>query len=357
MLGRLGSKYFLAMAVFAAALASGATARAHEGGGDEHGGGHGEGGHGDGGHGEGEGGQHGEGNAQHRHGKHHPHEHKATIGLDFVAGFGKVPFAVQSAPPPNGAPPGYESGAARTASQSFVLGTAFHLLPHTAFGVRLPFSFGEFSPPDGSTRGTGALGNIELEAEYERHMSHHLELFFVLGFSMPTGQGNPIPENIGELPNSAIDVGLLDKGALNRAASLARGGEETALFELKRWGINPKIGVNYRMGALTITPYIKMENLIASTSSLAKGYLGELIPAVRAGYRVGQFEPALKLWAPIIFAGAEEGEKKVGFVVEPQLVFHHGNVRPMLGVIIPVAGPAADPSTNIGVRLGVAAAF
>jgi hypothetical protein len=267
-----------------------------------------------------------------------------------------VPFAIQQPQGPTGTLPTYALGASRVTSETFVLSTMLHLLPHTGFGLRLPFAFGEFSPPSSTSRGTGALGNLELEIEYERHLSHHLELFFVLGFSLPTAQGDEIPENLEHLSNGQVDVGALDKGSLNRAASLARGGEETALFELKRFGINPKIGFTYRSGAFSLTPYVKVENLIATTSGADQKYLGELVPAVRAAYRMGQIEPALKLFAPIVFAGAPPDEKTVGFVVEPQLALHFGNVTPVLGVVIPVAGPAADP-LNIGVRAAVATAF
>ncbi len=366
MTSRFGGKYLLALAITAAALASGNTARAHdegegegkgEGEGHHKGGGHHGEGHGDeGGGGEGEGGEHGQGDGKHGHGKHHPHAHSGIVGLDLVLGFGKGPLAIQNPPSSLGTLPTYSKGEARSMSESFILGAAFHLLPHTAFGIRVPFTFGQFYPAGNTSRGLGALGNIELEAEYERHMGKGMELFFVMGFSLPTAQGEEIPEDLDTRTNGQVDQASYDKGALNRAASLSRGGEETALFEPKRFGLNPKIGLNYRSGKITITPYIKMENLIATSPTLAHGYLGELVPAVRAGYRMGHVEPALKLWAPIIFAGGNEGEKKVGFVIEPQVVFHHGNVRPVLGVIIPLAGPATDPQF-IGVRLAVAAVF
>ena len=364
MTSRFGGKYLLALAITAAAVASGNSARAHDEGegegeghkkGADHDGGD-EGHHdGEGGGGEGEGGEQGKGDGKHGHGRHHPHAHAGVVGVDFVLGFGKVPLAIQNPPSNLGTLPTYAKGEARSMSESFILGAAFHLLPHTAFGVRLPFTFGQFYPVGNSSRGLGALGNIELEAEYERHISHHTELFFVMGFSLPTAQGEEIPENLDTLTNAQVDQASYDKGALNRAAALSRGGEDNALFEPKRFGLNPKIGLNHRMGALTITPYIKVENLIATSPTLAHKYLGELIPAVRIGYRMGKLEPALKLWVPILFAGSDE-DKKVGFVVEPQLVFHHGNVRPALGVIIPVAGPAADPRF-VGVRLAVAASF
>jgi hypothetical protein len=364
MIGRFGSKYFIALAVTAAALASGSSARADDDEGDDqdqahHGkkGGPEEAAEGppEAGHGE-EGEGHGAGKGEHGkpHGKGHE-EHVGMIGLDFVLGFGKVPVAVQNPPTNVGTLPTYSRGDSQVSSQSFVLGAAFHAFKHISLGIRIPFTFGELNVPNNSTRGTGALGNIELEGEYERHLNHNMALFFVLGISLPTAQGDEIPEDLADRTNAQVDQGAYDKAALQRAAAFSRGGEDNALFEPHRFGINPKIGVIYHTGKLTITPYVKVENLIGTSSSLAHSYLGELVPVVRAGYRIGHIEPALKLMLPIAFAGSDE-DKKVGFVVEPQLAAHYGNVHPTLGVIIPVAGPAADPQF-IGVRLAVAASF
>lgn len=286
---------------------------------------------------------------------HHEEKYIAVVYADFVLGFGKGPLALQNPATSLSTLPGYRPGAAQVTSESLILGAAIKVLPHTSIGLRLPLSFGTFHPPGADTRGTAALGNIEIEGEYERHLEPDLAFLGVLGVSLPTAQGDPIPENLEQLSNQQVDQGAYDKGGINRAAAYSRGLEENALFFPKRLGINPKVGIIYRNGGFSVAPYIKMENLIGTTKS-TNGYLGELVPGVRVAYRAGHFEPALKAWATVAFAGAEEDEKKVGLALEPQVALHLENVRWVLGAVVPVVGPAADPQF-IGIRLALAGAF
>jgi hypothetical protein len=240
-----------------------------------------------------------------------------------------------------------------------VLGTSFKLLPHTSLGVLLPLAWGQYSSSEtgGDSRGTAALGAIEFEGEYERHLAPHMALEAAFGISLPTAQGSEIPENVTDLSGNAVNAPDYDKAGVNRSAALARGGENNALWEPKRLGFNPKVGVAYHMNELTLSGYLKMENLIATVSSVEHKYLGELVPGVRAGYRVGMIEPALKIWANLAFAGTNPDEKKFGLSIEPQVVAHVGNIRPVVGVVVPVVGPGVDPFQFAGVRAGVAAMF
>lgn len=334
--GLIGGKWLIGAAVAAAAFATGRSARAehdtdtHAGAAEAH-------------------------DAQAEASGEPEEKYRGVIGADFVLGFGQGPIARQNAPSSLSTLPTFRHGDSQVTSESVILGAAVKVFPHTALGVRLPLAFGVFHPHDEESRGAAVLGNIEIEGEYERHLSHDLAFLAILGVSLPTAQGDAIPDNLEQLSNLQVDKGSYDKGGINRAAAFSRGGEENALFEPKRLGINPKLGIVYRTGGLTIAPYVKMENLIGTTSS-TNSYLGELVPGVRLSYRAGAVvEPALKVWANIAYAGSEE-EKKVGVALEPQIAAHLENVRWLLGVIIPVAGPAADPQF-VGVRLAIAAAF
>ena len=334
--GLIGGKWLIGVAVAGAAFATGRSARAehdtdsHAGAAEAH-------------------------DAQAEASGEPEEKEHGVVGADFVLGFGKGPLAVQNPPSSLSTLPTFRHGDAQVTSESLILGAAFKVFPHTSLGVRLPLAFGEFHPEDENARGAAVLGNIEVEGEYERHLSHDLAFMAVLGVSLPTAQGDAIPDNLERLSNLQVDPGSYDKAGINRAAALARGGEEDALFEPKRLGINPKLGIIYRTGDLSIAPYVKVENLIGTTSS-TNSYLGELVPGVRISYRAGKIvEPALKAWANIAYAGSDE-DKKVGVALEPQVAAHLENVRWLLGVIIPVAGPAADPQF-IGVRLAIAAAF
>src|SRR5262249_33354399 len=156
----------------------------------------------------------------------------------------------------------------------------------------------------GADRSTATVGNLEIIGEYEREMSKKTALVFELGVSLPTAAGKTMPEDLERLPPSQVQTSSWDKAQLNRAASFARGSEDTALFAVDRLGLNPKIGAVYTSGKLTLAGSVKMENLFRTSDSLDEKYLGELVPKVRAAYRVQKnIEPALAVYAPITFAG------------------------------------------------------
>ena len=286
-------------------------------------------------------------------------EHEETSGVvyaDFVQGFGKVPLAVQN-PTSTAEPlPRTHAGAGPITTESFIVGAMFELLPKTAFGARVPFTFATLHPDGDADRGTAAFGNLELLAEHEIHAQSYLTFVIEGGVSLPTANGANMPDSLDTLSPANVDRAGYDKAAINRAASLARGGEDTALYALNYLGVNPQGGAIWTRGNLKISGMAKIENLFSTSSSNAHKYVGELVPKARVSYRVSSIEPALAAYAPIAFAGAETGEEKVGVVVEPQVVGYFGALRPALGVVVPVAGPAADPQT-LGVRLALAAVF
>ena len=307
------------------------------------------------------------GTGEHAEPKHEPgneaeEEASGAVAADMVLGFGKIatwlPGPASVSASGQGGPPGIVNGSSRVTTQAFLLGAEFHVYKHVSVGVRLPLSVGEFDVPGGNDiRSTTALGNIELSASYERELTDNVGFLFDLGFTLPTAQGQEIPDHLDQLEALQVDPATYDRTALNRAASYSRGGDDAALYELNRFGIIPKIGVDYHANGLFVTASVKVENMIAVVADTTPKYLGELVPAVGVGYRAApHFVPELRAFAPITFAGAPSDEKKVGFVLEPQIVMPFGNVRPVVGVYVPLAGPATDPQF-IGVRVGVVAAF
>jgi hypothetical protein len=340
-------KWLVGVSTVLAAMASGAAARAHgdvdvertQGGASAH-------------VGVGEG-EHAEGEEEEEEG----HE-KLELGLDLVLGWGKGPFAVQQLPTSFQPLPMYIRDEAPGASQSFILDAAYKITQALEVGLRLPFTFGRYAPHDGGSRGTTSFGNVEVEAEYEKHLNKAAEVFGAIGLALPTATGNEIPttEELQAIPFNSFDQNGYDRWSVNHAAAASRGYEDNALFEPKRFGIIPKIGLEYRMNKLVIDPYVKVENLIATTSSLESSYVGELVPAVRIAYSLNKhFEPGLRAWANIGFAGSDE-DKKTNLVIEPQVVGHFASFKPYVGVIVPVAGPLTD-APWVGVRLGAGGAF
>jgi hypothetical protein len=295
-----------------------------------------------------------EGEAKEGEGKH---EEVGKAGLDLVLGWGKVPFAVLNAPTGAQPVPTY-SYADKVPSnvQSFILGGSVEVVEHVEVGARLPFTFAGFSPDGTAGRSATSFGNLEVEGEYGSRVAQGLRLSGSLGLALPTAQGTEVPPDLANAVATQVDQSGYDRWSLNRAAAAARGYEDNALFEPHRLGIIPKVGLLYRTHGLSIEPYVKLENLVSTSSSLTNSYVGELVGGLRVGYWVHkEFEVALRGWVNVGYAGADD-DKKTTVAIEPQAVLRFGPVRPYLGVIIPFTGPPSDGGF-VGLRLGVAVAF
>jgi len=285
------------------------------------------------------------------------HEDKGGLGLDLVLGGGKVPFAAEQQPSASNPAVTYSRADGVSSNvQSFIAGGRLEVAEHVAVAVRVPFTFAGFSPDGSASRSTASFGNVELEGEYGLHLGKGLKLVGALGITVPTANGTEIPAGLANQNAQFADVTGYDRYSLSRAAASARGFEDNALFEPQRFGIIPKVSLRYRMHALSIEPYVKVENLIGTSSSLAQSYVGDFVGGLRVGYWVQrQFEVAVRGWVSVGFAGGDE-DKKTALAFEPQLVLRFGPIRPYAGVILPAAGP---PSENgfVGVRVGVAGTF
>jgi hypothetical protein len=285
------------------------------------------------------------------------HEEVAKVGLDLVLGWGKVPFAVQN--PPTGAVPSptytYNDKIPSNV-QSFILGGGVEVVEHVEVGARLPFTFAGFSPNGSGGRSAMSLGNLELEGGYGQSVAPGLRLSGSLGVTLPTAQGTELPPDLLNALPANVDQSGYDRWSLSRAAARARGYEDNALFEPHRLGIIPRVALLYRTHGFSVEPYLKLENLIATSSDLANSYVGEFVGGLRVGYWVHkEFEVALRSWFNVGYAGGDE-DKKTTVAIEPQVVLRFGPVRPYVGVIVPFTGPPNDGSF-VGVRLGVDVAF
>ncbi|HEX3345998.1 MAG TPA: hypothetical protein VHS09_15550, partial [Polyangiaceae bacterium] len=221
---------------------------------------------------------------------------------------------------------------------------------------RLPFTFATFSPDGSASRSATSLGNLELEGEYSLPVGRALKLVGALGVALPTAEGDEFPEGLANQPLSSSTAGSYDRWSLSRAAAFARGYEDNALFEPHRLGLVPKVALVYRFRGLSIEPYVKIENLIGTSTLLDASYVGELVGALRVGYWVERHvELAMRGWFNVGFAGTAD-DKVTAVAIEPQVVARFGPVRPYAGVILPVAGPPSD-NDAVGVRLGLSGAF
>jgi hypothetical protein len=293
----------------------------------------------------------GENAAPEGEGRRPEREPKAMVALDMVLGWGRVPFAVQNLPQPGQPAVTYtRSDGVSSNVQSIVMAGSMGVVEHVGVGARLPLTFAGFSPNGTAGRSTTSFGNLELEGEYTQHLAPRLRLIGSLGLALPTAQGTELPEDLNQTPAQQVDTTSYDRYSLNRAAAAARG------FEPNRLGVVPKLALVYSLHGVSIEPYVKVENLIGTSTDLAAPYVGEVVAAARVGYWVQRlFELSLKGLANVGFAGTED-DKKVAVALEPDVVLRFGPVRPYAGVIVPVAGP---PSENgfVGVHFGVALAL
>src|SRR5262249_19616045 len=147
----------------------------------------------------------------------------------------------------------------RITTESFILGAEYEVAPNIGVGARLPFTFGNFTPEGLNSRGTTALGALEVEGAYTYRLNPQMKLIGALGVSLPTAQGDEVPgeEGIDHLQGQRIDQSAFDRFAVNKAASSSRGFEDSALFEPKRLGFIPKVIFDYNANKLMIQPYVK----------------------------------------------------------------------------------------------------
>jgi hypothetical protein len=279
------------------------------------------------------------------------------VGVDGVLGWGKVPFAVQNVPV-TGTPGITYTRQDRTESdvQSLLFVGSAEVHEHLGVEIRAPLTFATFSPDGSPSRATASFGNLELAGEYAAPLGHHLRLVTSLGLALPTATGTPIPAGLAGASASSADPTAYDRWSLSRAAAMARGFEDNALFEPERLGIVPRVALAWRHRGLSIEPYVKVENLIATSKALDASYVGEIVGGLRVGYWVQhRFEIVLKGWVNGGFAGTSD-DKTTAVAIEPQFLMRFGPVLPYVGVILPLAGPPSD-GNFVGVRVGVAARF
>jgi hypothetical protein len=274
---------------------------------------------------------------------------------DNVIGIGRHEVITTDAIRLGGAPLVHHLESARFNSQNFDLGVTYEFLNNLAVGVEFPFTHATYTTAL-ETRSVTAVGNVEVNLEWVKLLTKHVALVPSLEVALPTAQGDepPTKEEVDADPAMVRDVGALDRFAAQHAAAASRGWEENHLFAPGRLGVVPRIGLLWEIGHVEIEPYAKVGALVSTKSAPLEG---DLVFAVRAGYRLHQLlDAGMRVWANIPLGKSLPVDVAPVGVLEPQIRGHFGNVLPVFGVIIPFAGPLADPMT-IGVRFAIAAHF
>lgn len=231
---------------------------------------------------------------------------------------------------------------------------AEHPTPHATFGIRLPIVLGGITAleTEKSSRVVGPLlGNIELEMLHATTLTEDLRFELAFELSLPTAFGEEPP-----LPGEGLEAPLNDvavaRGSVLRAAEFSRGSLDSALFEPGRVGFIPKLSLDFRAGAFHLRPTVKFELLMDTRGRAKEHLIGELVAGVRASYEIAHFvEPSLHAWTNITLT--EHAERNVDVVLlEPAVRFRVGQLRPGLGVVVPLFGRLVDDHA-LAVRLSV----
>jgi hypothetical protein len=290
------------------------------------------------------------------------HDERTWLTLDLVLGWGRVPFAVQNLPG-TGDPTLTYSRSDRTEAsvQSLVAAGSTELGRGWGVGFLVPVTFATFSPAGSPSRGTSSFGNVQLEGSASAPLARVLraqvlQLVSSLGLALPTAQGQEIPVGLLRQNAASVPENAYDRWSLSRAVVFARGYEDNGLFVPQRLGIIPKVGLLYRLHVLRIEPSVKVENLIATSSSLEATYVGQIVGALGVAYAVREpLEVGVRGWVAVGYAGTSD-DRTSAAAVEPSVVLRFGSVRSYAGVILPLTGPPSD-SGFVGVRLGLTASF
>ena len=261
---------------------------------------------------------------------------------DFVVGGANTDIATNGPPGPREGATKNALDSSRVTTVSMLLGLEHPINKRWTIGARMPFMEGDISSRTGllgARNGIYIPGNLELGVTYKLPLAgRNLEL--TLEFGVPTGAGveQPSQEDIDADPTRTYQYNAIDKAAVMRASSWARGQLDSGLFEPGRIAITPKVAMPIDFGKLSIRPMLKVENLADVTGAASQGYVGELVFGARVAYRVHpNIEPGVAAWANILFTKAEESDPSI-IAVNPYVRFVFPHVKPYVGAILPVFG-------------------
>ncbi len=259
-------------------------------------------------------------------------------------------------------PPLNTPDSTRITSYTFLFGIERHLGDRLTVGVRAPIVAATLASRTGVSEDRSVVlgGNIELEGSFVLARGKNWDLGVALGIALPTAGGTE-PPSAAELaadPTKRYDYKSIDTFAAAHAASATLGAYDAALFEPGNLGIVPQIYAHIRISELTLTPTLKVENLINVRGDADETYINEIVAGVRAGFRVSKsFEPGVRVWVRSLHEQAHsESTSDAVAVAEPYLRFHLGGFEPGVSAILPFAGDLADSKT-FGIRGGFLAEF
>jgi hypothetical protein len=253
---------------------------------------------------------------------------------------------------------------------SVILGAFYQADPKINARIRFPISNGsiEGAPAYSAT----AAGNVELGMTYVVDQGPRTKLPLDLGLYLPTASGDRFPPSDG--------AGRERGYAVNTAAQWSRGMEEDALFAPHRLSLVPRVGLRYGSKGISTGAYLKTPLMVR----IGGGDPSQPPPTPTENYEIksmvfqavlgGDFhidvarnvDIGARAW--LTWMSNEyvlrvlEGTTppaKLQLAVEPQLRAAFGQLKAVLGVILPIGGRLAGPDLHhtYGFRLGAVYGF
>jgi hypothetical protein len=293
-----------------------------------------------------------------------PKEKPFAVGADIVYGIGR-------------AGSGTDVGANNVEFKvaSILLGVSYQADPKVNARLRFPISNGSIDGADsGQFGGTpsfsaSAAGNVEMGMTYNSDMGPHTKLPFDLGLYLPVASGDRFPPPEGNGRQRAYLV--------NTAAQWSRGMEEDALFAPHRLSLVPKLSLRYVAGGISTGGYVKTPLLLrvggGDPSSPPDEYAvkSAVFQAIVGGdFHIdvsrNKIDVGTRAW--LMWMSSDYIERtlvgstptsKLQFVLEPQIRAVFGQLKAVLGIVLPIGGRLAggDLSHVYGFRLGAVYGF
>jgi hypothetical protein len=296
-----------------------------------------------------------------------PKEKPYGVGVDIVYGFGR-------------AGGGTDVGATPVEFKvaSIALGVFYQADPKINARLRFPISNGSINGADpGQFAGSPsfsatAIGNVELGMTYNMDQGPHTKLPFDVGLYLPVANGDrfPPPEGNGRQRTYLV----------NTAAQWSRGMEEDALFAPHRISLVPKLSLRYAKGGIATGGFVKLPLLVRMGGGDPPPPTGgvddyEIKSVVFQGIVGGDFhidvarnkvDIGTRAW--LTWMSSEYIERilpgstapsKIQLNLEPQVRAMFGQLKAVLGVVLPIGGRLAGQDLHhvYGLRLGAIYGF
>lgn len=256
-------------------------------------------------------------------------EGKWQIDFDAIGATVHLPVTIPTAT-------GSTTADAKLTTQSLSLGASYGITEAIRVGVQLPWTHSTIAIGNVSRSAT-SIGNAELDGWYEHPWSETISATYGLGLA-GGGQGK----------STSTDQTDRDRAATNRAASNARGYTFDARYESGRSSAIPSIEVDFFQRGVQIEPYFRLQVLHDVTGDQPNPNVVTTELGARLAYRWwNKLDTGVRAWWFAI-PGGNIDHVSSSVVLEPELRARFGPVTPLLGVLVPLAGPFTNPRILAG---------